>query len=244
MRWRRCGSPFQRNAVFNRRTWPLVHHRSVPSESDGPSELHLASRKQFTPMFGAPHQKHLDSISYGSGMRGRCRDRRLEFRFGRRATRGCRLWIDQGSSCNRQLDRCNRLRNRCRQGRLAILDHRSGGKVIRRQAGVGSARGLQQGIQTKSQTCPNGTIDNKMDAEGCGHAIRAMCRVGGDHDRSPPAELRPPVYTIPRPFWRYPEAESNSSSQTSLRPAPDILQEEAAAELAWCCRRCSPAPTR
>src|SRR6476659_622397 len=25
MRWRRCGSPFQRNAVFNRRTWPLVH---------------------------------------------------------------------------------------------------------------------------------------------------------------------------------------------------------------------------
>src|SRR6478735_9066069 len=25
MRWRRRGSPFQRNAVFNRRTWPLVH---------------------------------------------------------------------------------------------------------------------------------------------------------------------------------------------------------------------------
>jgi len=35
-------------------------------------------------------------------LRVRCRDRRLEFRFGRRATRGCRLWIDQGSSCNRQ----------------------------------------------------------------------------------------------------------------------------------------------
>ena len=117
----------------------------------------------------------------------RCRDRRLEFRFGRRATRGCRLWIDQGSSCNRQLDRRNRLRDRCRQGRLAILDHRSGGRVIRRQARVGSARGLQQGVQTKSQTCPNGTINNKMDGEGCGHAIGAMCRVGGDHGRSPPA---------------------------------------------------------
>jgi hypothetical protein len=87
-------------------------------------------------------------------LRVRCRDRRREFRFGRRATSGCRLWIDQGSSCNRQLDRRNRLRDRCRQGRLAILDHRSGGKVIRRQAGVGSARGLQQGVQTKSQTCP------------------------------------------------------------------------------------------
>jgi hypothetical protein len=46
-------------------------------------------------------------------------------------------------------------------------------------------RGLQQGIQTKSQTCPNGTIDNKMDADGCGHAIGVVCRVGGDQGRSP-----------------------------------------------------------
>ena len=118
-------------------------------------------------------------------LRGWCRDRRLEFRFGRRATRGWRVWIDQGNSCNRQLERRNRLRNPCRQGGLAILDQRSGD--IRLQAGVGSARGLQQGIQTKSQTCPNGTIDNKMDADGCGHAIGVVCRVGGDQGRSPPA---------------------------------------------------------
>ena len=118
-------------------------------------------------------------------LRGWCRDRRLEFRFGRRATRGWRVWIDQGNSCNRQLERRNRLRNPCRQGGLAILDQRSGD--IRLQAGVGSARGLQQGKQTKSQTCPNGTIDNKMDADGCGHAIGVVCRVGGDQGRSPPA---------------------------------------------------------
>jgi hypothetical protein len=115
-------------------------------------------------------------------LRGWCRDRRLEFRFGRRATRGWRVWIDQGNSCNRH-ERRNRLRNPCRQGGLAILDQRSGD--IRLQAGVGSARGLQQGIQTKSQTCPNGTIDNKMDADGCGHAIGVVCRVGGDQGRSP-----------------------------------------------------------
>ena len=118
-------------------------------------------------------------------LRGWCRDRRLEFRFGRRATRGWRVWIDQGNSCNRQLERRNRLRNPCRQGGLAILDQGSGD--IRLQAGVGSARGLQQGKQTKSQTCPNGTIDNKMDADGCGHAIGVVCRVGGDQGRSPPA---------------------------------------------------------
>ena len=59
-------------------------------------------------------------------LRGWCRDRRLEFRFGRRATRGWRVWIDQGNSCNRQLERRNRLRNPCRQGGLAILDQRSG----------------------------------------------------------------------------------------------------------------------
>ena len=40
----------------------------VPSDEIVQGESHLASRKQFTPMFGALHQKHLDLISYGSGM--------------------------------------------------------------------------------------------------------------------------------------------------------------------------------
>src|SRR6188472_627992 len=70
MRWRRCGSPFQRNAVFNRRTWPLVH-LTICSLRIRWSQR--TSRKQFTPMFGALHQKHLDSISYGSGITGATR---------------------------------------------------------------------------------------------------------------------------------------------------------------------------
>jgi hypothetical protein len=87
-------------------------------------------------------------------LRGWCRDRRLEFRFGRRATRGWRVWIDQGNSCNRQLERRNRLRNPCRQGGLPYLTNAPGTYASKPE--LEARRGLQQGIQTKSQTCPNG----------------------------------------------------------------------------------------
>src|SRR5436309_4646848 len=38
MRWRRFGSPFQRSAVFNRRTWALVHLTISSPESDDQRE--------------------------------------------------------------------------------------------------------------------------------------------------------------------------------------------------------------
>src|SRR5580704_14078485 len=53
IRWRCSGCPFQRNAVFKRRIWPLVHLTICSSESDGQSESHPNARMQFTPLFGA-----------------------------------------------------------------------------------------------------------------------------------------------------------------------------------------------
>src|SRR5271166_512041 len=53
IRWRCSGCRFQRNAVFKRRIWPLVHLTICSSESDGQSESHPNARMQFTPLFGA-----------------------------------------------------------------------------------------------------------------------------------------------------------------------------------------------
>src|SRR6266498_5346639 len=43
MRWRRFGSPFQRSAVFNRRTWALVHLTISSPESDDQRESQAGS---------------------------------------------------------------------------------------------------------------------------------------------------------------------------------------------------------
>jgi hypothetical protein len=135
-------------------------------------------------------------------LRGWCRDRRLEFRFGRRATRGWRVWIDQGNSCNRH-ERRNRLRNPCRQGGLAILDQRSGD--IRLQAGVGSAERAAAGYTDQKPNMPQRPIDNKMDADGCGHRYR-----GGVQSRRRSGS-KPSSMSFAHPFY-----------------IPAILQPEAA----------------
>src|SRR6266567_4255430 len=67
MRWRRFGSPFQRSAVFNRRTWALVHLTISSPESDDQRESQAGSLAKGSNS-RTPAQ-NVDSTSYGVGIR-------------------------------------------------------------------------------------------------------------------------------------------------------------------------------
>src|SRR5450830_1078372 len=67
MRCRRWGSPFQRSAVFNRRTWPLVH-LTICSLRIRWSKNHTSRQRKTPAMPATQHRSSFDSISYGSGI--------------------------------------------------------------------------------------------------------------------------------------------------------------------------------